>query len=383
MSSNRFYQCTKDSVEVFRRYDRNVDIVTSWEYLSKPYRTHFPDFNFDRFPSYNTGDEGWKNPNFTMFFDERYGIAFETYHRSGIIDTPALLNKELEKIKSLDEDLQFESRDGRYVEPRKYDIALLIGSSQSQTFGHILEEEIDKGNLDLESNLVLLEFDYVERDQPLYRFKRMTHPDQNFRDEALPKMGSLRHRLSNKGERFEHITAEIDEDFVELKATGMFTSRQTSDLYLACRLWDTVLKDKLDDEEWDIWRKGDHNKKIPKVVSCSELANDINNKYAPGANFSSEDVKDALRFIAVAKRAEQVSGEEFQIQYSNLKDKRREHKDTSTDRSDVNDLAYLLSSWYCETKVGNSLREIAEIISAESYNKADLSGISGDEVINL
>ncbi|OAQ52134.1 hypothetical protein HTG_14215 [Natrinema mahii] len=382
MSEQRFLKCTKDAVEEFSLYDRNVDIVTCWESFSRAYQRHFQNFNFDRFPSYKTQDDGWMNPNFTMYFDQRYGVAFVTYHRSGIAKSPALFEKEVQKIKALDDDLKFERRDGRMVEPKEYDICILVNSSHSQTLAHKLEEKIEEDELSLDGNIVVLEFDYLEEDESKYRFKRVPHPDLNFRDDVLPNSGSISRKLSIKGGTFENIQIPLDENFSELKATGVFTNRPISELYLACRLWDTVIKDKLSDDEWEIWRKGDPKKTIPKKVSCSKLQNDICNKYVPGATITEDNIEDALKYIAVAKRAVQVSDDEFRVKYSNLIEKRREHKDAASERSDIEDLAYLLASWHCETKVGNSLKDIADMISSDNYGKADLSGITEADVMD-
>lgn len=381
MSEQRFLECTKDTVEGFTQYDRNVDIVSCWEYFSRAYRTQFPDFNFDRFPSYYT-NEDWKNPTFTMLFDERYGIAFVTYHRSGIADTPTLFSNEIERLESLDAGLKFENRDGRMIRPEKYDIALIADSSHSQTLGHKIEKKIEEDELDVDSNIVLMEFDYLEEDKSKYRFKRLSHPDQNFRDEIIPEPDKISKKLSIQGGTFENIKIPLDEEFSEIKATGIFTNRPTSDLYLACRLWDTVIKDRLTDDEWAIWRKEDPKKTIEKDVSCQQLSEDINQKYVPGANITEDDIEKALKFIAVAKKAVQISDEEFRVEYSNLHEKRREHKDAASERSDVEDLAYLLAEWHCETKVANSMKEIADLISSDSYNKADLSGVTGADVVD-
>lgn len=371
-------------MDAFSRYDRNADIVTTWESLSRSFQSHFTDFNFDRFPSYFTGDERWANPNFTMLFDERYGIAFQAYHESSIAKTPPMFERELDKIERIDSEFEFEDRSRRTVDPKTSDIALLVGAGQSQTFSHKIEDALDSGELNIDSEIIVLEYDYVQTDEnSLYRYKRLDTPDSNFRDDILPDAGSLSKRLSMDGGKFEHISIKTDEEFAELKTTGMFTNRGISQLYLACRLWDTILHERLSDDDREIWQKEDPKKKIEMVVSCSELADDINQRFAPGANFEAEDLKQALRFIAVAKRAVQVSEDEFRVQYSNLIEKRREHKDSATGRNDVHDLAYLLSSWYCETKVGHSMKEIAELVTSDSYNTADLSGISENEYINI
>jgi hypothetical protein len=381
MTTEQFIECTKDSMEEFTLYDKNVDVVTSWESFVRPYRTHFPDFNFDRFPSYKS--EKWKNPNFTIFFDSRYALSFITYHRSGVIETPASFERELKKLRELENDIKFENRDGRLTNAKSQDIVLLCESGCSQTLGHKIEKKIAEGDLDLDANIILLEFDYLEEDNSKYRFRRLSHPDQNFRDDILPDAGKLSTKLSIEGEKFENIQVPLDDDFAELKATGIFTNRTESDLYLACRLWDTIIKDKLNDDEWGIWRKEDPKKKIEKQLSCSNLADEISTKYVPGANVSQGDVKRALRYIAVAKRAVQISDDEFRVQYSNLIEKRREHKDTASERSDVRDLAYLFSSWYCETKTGKDYDEIADIVTTESYNRADLSGITGADTFDM
>lgn len=384
MSSDRFYECTRDAMDAFEQYDRNADIVTSWESLARPFRSHFPDFNFDRFPSCFTNNERWANPNFSTLFDQRYGIVFQAYHRSSISKTPSLFERELDKLRKIDSEFEFSNRDGRLVEPKTVDIALLVDSGDSQTFSHKVAEAINSGELDLNAQIIVLEYDYVQNDgSSLYRYKRLGTPDNNFRDDILPEAGSFSHRLSMEGGTFEHIRVKTDEEFAELKSTGMFTNRGISELYLACRLWDTVLHKKLSDDDRQVWKKEDPKKKIPMVVSCSDIAADLNQRFAPGANFVAEDVKEALQFIAVAKRAVQVGDDEFRVQYSNLIEKRREHKDSAAGRSDVRDLAFLLSSWYCETKVESSMKEIADIVTSDSYNKADLSNLSGDEVINL
>ncbi|GAB3021762.1 hypothetical protein [Natronobiforma cellulositropha] len=382
MAEQRFLKCTRDAVEDFTIYDKNSDVVTCWEYFSLAYSSYFPRFEFDRFPSYKSGGEEWMNPDFTIFFDDRYAIAAITLHREGVCKAPSLFDDLLNQLCEIDGDFKFKDGDGNFAKPKSYDIALLSDSGHSQTLGHKIRQSIDTDDLDVSANIIVLEFDYLEEAQSKYRFKRLSDPSDNFRDDVLPNRGKISQKLSIQGGTYENIQIPLDEDFTELKATGMFTNKPTSDLYLACRLWDTVIKDELTDDEWAIWRKGDPNRAIQKVVSCEELSKKINQEYVPEANISKENIKDALRFIAVAKRAVQVSDDEFQVDYSNLRDKRRKHKDAASERSDIEDLAYLLASWHCEVKVGNSLKEIADIITTDDFNKADLSGLAGANVMD-
>ncbi|MCD2204517.1 hypothetical protein [Halobacterium sp. KA-6] len=376
MTERGFKRCVRSAVREFDRYDRDVDVVTCWEvFLSDQYGYHFRSFNFDRFP--NILDER-VNPSFTAYFNDEYGIVFETYH-----DRIAKIDEEVSRLKKLS-NCELATDRGRDRRPETLDIALLVDADEVQTVGHSLKEEIEAGNLDCDSNIILLDFDFIGRnDRPRYRFRRSSILEDNFEDAALPGGRKLSNKLSQQGQEFENIQIPTNEDFSEFKATGMITNKAPSELYLACRLWNGVFIEFLSDDELEAWKTGSSRGGIDKIVEASEIREKINQELIPGANVDDKWVIDALEYLAICGVAEKSGDGEFNIEFKNLRDKKREYNDTSSARSKVSDLAWLLSEWHCENRTQKSREELAEFIAADSVDSNSLDGLGKAELTDF
>lgn len=377
MRKKSYRECVENSISSFKRYDRDADIVTCWEAFTRStYRYEFGNFHFDRFPSIHT-DSPSAEPSFTIFFDSQYGIVGDVYH-----DLPALLDEELERIEGFDQGLNIKKSDGRKTVPGKFDIVLLVDSDSSQTLAHKIKQRVESGDFELDNNLIILEFDYIGReDQPKYRFKRLPNLGSNFQDNELPKQKRLSRRLSPEGGKFENLRIPVDEQFSELKATGVLTNKAPPQLYLACRLWNDVLYHMLDESDRKVWQKGDAKKSIEISVDCDDLTDKLNTDYVPDANIRQNWVYNALEYLAICKVAEQTGSDRFRVKFRNLRDHRRKYKDVTTAADGMGDLARLLAKKHCENKVEASRDDLEDIITADDYSRSGgLEGVASQDV---
>lgn len=360
MTDDEFENCVGEIFTEFKQYDTYVDVVSAWEeFLTNQYEPAFDNFHFDRFPEDTKEFNGQSiGPTFTVLFNDRYGILFSVFESlpRDETDLKALLNE----LKDLDTGYGFRTGNGGEVTPEQYDVSVLIGNENAQTAEHLVNNLLSDNELKFDSNLVLLSYRYKNQDtNPKYEFSRLSMVDQNFRDDVLPKQRQISRVYSMEDGGFETIDSPPG-FFKNKRSTGVLCNKKLSEPYFACYLWHYAFTDYLTRAEEIVWQEKDPKKMIEFDITIDELYDDVRSKYIPVEGVKKEWVRKALEFLCVTGVAEQSSNDEYTIKFRNLHDKRREHKDVVTKRSEIADLAYLFASWHCESVVDMSPGERAK-----------------------
>lgn len=370
MGEEEYRECVESTFEKFRAYDQYVDVVSCWEHFLTEQYNRNETFHFDRFPCYaiNNSDK-LLEPGFSVLFNEDYGLIFDVYHQLPSVESK--FESWLTQLEQFDQDLSFQTGNDDQIVPSNHDIALLINGDNIQTEKLRIKKAIEAGDLSVDSNLVLLSYEYVNQDtNPNYQFQRASMVGDNFGDESLPEKLQMSTRMSMEGGSFENI--EIPPAvFYDRKATGVLFNAEPPYLYLACYLWHTVFYDLLDDDQRIVWQRRDPTKILDLVVDVSDLTKRLNSDYIPDGGVNEEWVNDTLEYMCIAETAERVSENEFYVKFRNLRDKRREYNDIVSDRSEHSDLAHLFAEWHCENTVEMETGEIDKLTKADSSNGPD------------
>ena len=232
--------------------------------------------------------------------------------------------------------------------PDSQDIVFLISRKNAQTAEHQVQNLLSDGEIQFDSNFVLMSYEYVDPNtNPKYEFSRLSKVDQNLGDDVLPIDKQLSRRLSIEDGGFETIDLS-PRFFDEEKTTGVLCNHDLSELYFACYLWHYVFYDFLTDEQQIVWNDKNPQKILKIEITADELYEEVDTKHVPGRGMKRDWIKRTLEFLTVVNVADKTAEEEYHIEFRNLQDHRREHKDVVTRRSDIADLAHLFASWYCE-----------------------------------
>ena len=370
MGEKEYRECVEDTFKRFRTYDQYVDVVSSWEHFLNEQYGDNPRFCFDRFPAYFPGSsDEMVVPSFSVLFNSDYGLVFDVNKR--LPKSEDEFESFLTDLEEYDRQVEFDTVDGRQLAPTTQDIALLIRSDNFQTEKLRVQSALDDGDLNIDSNLVVMSYQYIDQDtNPKYQFKRASMVGDNFRDDSLPSSRQISKRLSMQGGSFENI--EIPSTtFYDRKATGVLFNSKPPSLYLACYIWHTVLYDLLDDDQRIVWQRNDPNQTLDIVVDVSDLTDRLNHNYIPDGGVKEDWVDSTLEYLCIAKAAEKRSDNEYYIKFRNLRDKRREYNDTLSDRSEHSDLAHLFAEWHCENTVEMTGAELEELTEPDASNGPD------------
>ena len=155
MSSDNREELLKE----FSVYDKAVDIVSCWESsMNYIYGEEFDRFYFDRFPSLDAGEKTL-TPDFTVFFDDSYGLVGEI-KRTFPDDRKAILS-ELEQIANYDDDLGLKHAASGHAVPETYDIVIIIEGSSAPQIGTRLDRIItEEDEIDFTANPVLIRYHF-------------------------------------------------------------------------------------------------------------------------------------------------------------------------------------------------------------------------------
>lgn len=348
MPEEKYVQCVDDSFDRFEQYDQFVDVVSAWEdFIEGQYSNHFDNLYFDRFPENTLSFNGdLLGPSFTVFFDGDYGILFCVFR-----DLPRdenNLRDLLSKTKELDENTSFRVGNNNQETPDNYDIVFLISRNNSQTAKHQVQNILSDRLVQFESNFVLMSYEYTDKStNPKYKFARLSKVDQNFDDDVLPADKQLSRKLSIADGGFETIDSRPG-FFDKNKTIGVLCNHNLSELYFACYLWHYVLYDFLTKEQEIVWHDKDPRKTLKIETAVDTIYKEVNSKYVPGRGVQKDWIARTLEFMTVAGVADKINEEEYRIGFRNLQDHNRKHKDVTTRRSSLADLAHLFASWHCE-----------------------------------
>jgi len=349
VTDENFGQCVDNLFEEFDKYDSFVDVTSAWEeILTDQFSHEFDGFYFDRFPeeTVSHGDT-ILGPAFTAYFSNEYGIAF--YLVEELPRSEQTLTELLSRVEEHDQEYQFYTGDGTRNSPDTYDLALLTSEDNAQTAEHLVSDLLSKSKVNFNSNLVLLSYSYEDPNKnPRYEFSRLTMVDQNFRDDILPagKRPSTVFSMENGG--FGAIGSPPG-FFKDKRATGVLCNKNLSELYFACYLWHNAFTDYLTRAEKIVWHGKDPEKTIEFDILVDELYSDVQSRYIPVDGVEKRWVRQALDFLTRVGVAEQLDDKKYTVKFRNLQDRRREHKDVVTRRSEIADLAHLMANLHCET----------------------------------
>lgn len=369
MSEDEYRECVRNYRDEFSTYDQYVDVVSCWEEFLENYRPYFSGYCFDRFPSMLPLDGGDPvTPDFSVYFNDSYGIIFEITRTLPPNDD--LFDEEMDQIRNYDRDIAFNTGGGSASAPDIHDIVLLVSTTDSQTIEHRIAEFLSSGRLDLESNLIPMEYTYLDQDRKAkYQFKRLSRVEENFRDEELPEEWRLSRKLSMEGGTFDNIYSPVDK-FYKYKATGVLCNDRPPELYIACYLWHHVFPS-IAMEEHGSLRPAQSISRIS--VNANDLSSALARDYIPHSSIKTQWIEDALEFLVLADVAEPVPNSRYIVKHRDLRDKRRDFKDVSTERTQIKDLAYLFSEWACETIVSKSSEQLDELLSPTESEEQETS----------
>ncbi|MFB6187773.1 MAG: hypothetical protein ABEI86_13025, partial [Halobacteriaceae archaeon] len=344
MSESDFRECVDGYLDDFTRYDQYVDVVSCWEEFLSNYRPFFEGYYFDRFPSMRPiggGDD--LSPDFSVLFNDSYGLVFEVSRTLPPDDER--FDSEMDQIRSYDQQLLFHTGDSSTTVPERHDIVLLVSTTDSQTIAHRLQSFLNDGRLDLGSNIIPMEYTYLDQDRKAkYQFKRLSHVDQNFRDDVLPNDWQLSKKLSMDGGTFDNIYSPVSA-FYENKVTGVLCNDKPPALYLSCYIWHHVFP--------EIAVNQSAGNLSPRAatqlnIEAEQLKENLVENYIPEATIKTDWVEEALDFLVLAEVADPQTNGDYNVRFRNLRDKRRQFKDVVTERTQIRDLANLFAEWACE-----------------------------------
>jgi len=369
MGEAAYRECVETTFENFRQYDQFVEITSSWEqFLTDTYASLHDLFRFYRFPEHDvSGSSDTLSPDFSVLFNDSYAITFLVYHE--MPRSEGEFEAVLETIEDYNQELTFGVR-GQTVVPGIQDIAVLISNENSQTAQYRLNEALSSGSLSLDSNLVIMDYRYVDPDvAPKYRFQRMAMVGDNFQDEALPDRRQISTKFSMEGGGFDSLQLDVF-DIHERKATGVLCNKRPNMLYLASYLWHMVFRDRLDDAQEVIWQQEDARKTIELETDTDVLIDELNGDYIPRGQLKPEWLTATFEYLCEAELVERISEQKFRVDYRNLTDKPREYNDVATDPNGISHLAGLFAEFHCENEVEMDSRDFARLTEADTDNES-------------
>lgn len=301
----------EELLKEFSVYDKAVDIVSCWESsLNYIYSEECDQFYFDRFPSPDAGDKTL-TPDFTVFFDESYGIVGEI-KRTFPDDREAILS-ELEQISRYDDDLGLKNAEGTQTVPETCDIVIIIEGSSAPQIGTRLNRIIKENEFNFTNNPVLLRY-HFNQDALMsrYEFQRVTQLEFEFQDEGLDVDDSLSNILGEEG---EYPTLSVyPKHFSSFKVRKPICNDTPPGPYLATFLWHKIFPEYLNEDQYEIWQATNGQKEIPIELSVDGLTQKVNN-YMHDGTVKQVWIRRALDFLCGADLAEKEQGDEYSIRF--------------------------------------------------------------------
>lgn len=337
----------EELLKEFSVYDKAVDIVSCWESsLNYIYAEEFDRFYFDRFPSLDAGEKTL-TPDFTVFFDESYGLVGEI-KRTFPDDRKAIIS-ELEQIANYDDDLGLKHAGGGYTVPETYDIVIIIEGSSAPQIGTRVQRIIaEEDEFDFTANPVLIRY-HFNQDALMsrYEFQRVTQLEFEFRDDNLDAEDSLSYVLGDEG---EYQTLSVyPKHFSSFKVRKPICNDAPPGPYLATFLWHKIFPEYLNEDQYEIWQATNGQKKIPVEVSIEDLTQRVND-YMHNGTVKQVWIRRALDFLCGADLAEE-DGDEYSIRFMGfVQDVGEENiQEGSQELDQTRELANIFIRRYCES----------------------------------
>ena len=144
----KFQNCYNKLMDSFTTYDQNVDVVSCWEsIINYGYREEH--IFFDRYPCFG---ENNLTPDFTVLFNEEYGIIFEI--KRTFPNDEQGFKSVVKQLMSYDTKSEMRADpNGTMITPKCHDIVIVVGMMDSY---EILARFNDLVNNDDEINFNIL-----------------------------------------------------------------------------------------------------------------------------------------------------------------------------------------------------------------------------------
>ncbi len=341
-------ECVKNQRNQFNNYDQTVDVVSCWHsFVESVFQEKLDKCWFDRFPELENG----LTPDFTILFDEEYGIIADVAH--SINKEVDVLESKARQLKKYSEVETLRGKSGLMVKPKRIDTMLILNSafvdSDSQELYELLKEHED---LRPRRPLIIMDYTFSQADsQSLYLFRKSVDPrNGHFCDDHLSDNLRLEEYM---GKRRKPLRSPPDK-FAVNKAIHLFCNDEPCPIYLAARLWDTVFIGMSTEENMAFWRAGTSTSAVPIVVTEEMLAEKITKEISPGARISERCIGRALKFLEAAGKAT-FDDNKWTIKYGNLKGMRPKQigdGDGTYKHTQMREFGILLAELYCKQSLG-------------------------------
>lgn len=339
--------CREKLHERFDVYDTTVDIVSSWEsFMSHVYEDEFDDFYFDRFPSLPSENDP-KTPDFTVFFNEEYGIIAEI--KRTFAQGERAFRAALDQLKGYDGNLPIKNANGDYIDPDVCDILVLISGTASPQIGTRMQRIIvEDEEYSYSRNPVLVRYQFnrlatVSR----YEFQRETQLEFEFRDSALPEEDSL---SANLGEQGDYGTMYgLPKHFIPEKVKKPICNDEPPGHYLATILWHKIFPEYLSEEQYLRWQQGTGQTTMEIEANIEDITDKFNS-YMKRGSVNQTWIEDALHFLSVANLASDEGGSQYSISFRGLvQDVGEDHyQEGAQEFEQIRELATNFINRYCE-----------------------------------
>jgi len=309
--SKDYKSCYEKQLDLFTTYDQTVDVVSCWQAIfNYGYKNHFE--YLDRFPNMQPGNY---TPDFTILFNEKYGIIFEI-KRTFPNDNDGFKRK-VEQLMSYDKSLEFKKNDsGDSIVPEVHDIVLLVGSSSSYEILRRINSLIDQDDdINFNNNIIILEYQFNSLDRVShYLFRKLPGNNGKFRDHHLPKEERLEYILGEQAKSLK----SMPEHFFPYKINYVLCNDEPPEIYLSVFLWGHIFYYYLRDDQKLEWQRGNIQKIQSIEIDIDDLLSDINDNYLLHCSLRRGSLRRALKYLEIAGMARMIDDNNVEVRFRNL-----------------------------------------------------------------
>ena len=312
-NSDSYKKCFEKLINEFTIYDQAVDVVSCWESIFKyGYKDEL--LYFDRFPNIPPNN---LTPDFTVLFDDKYGIIFEI--KRTFPKNDEAFKKEMRQLFSYDENLAFKADNSeKRIIPKVHDIVLVVSAMDSyQILSRLKKITNELKEFSFNNKIIVIEYFYQTNRTSRYVFRKLMGENGSFKDTSLPLERRLEHILGDKSEPFKCYPRH----FMKYKINEIICNDRPPELYMAVFLWSKVFYNYLNREQQIDWRRGNTQKIQVINIDLNHLLIDLNTKYISQGNIRKGWIMDTIKFLEDAGLASMKSGDKVEINFRNLTQK--------------------------------------------------------------
>lgn len=305
-------KCVREEIDLINTYDQYVDIVSCWEsFFEHSFKMEYPSFFFDRFPEIPLKSKDKSlTPDFTAFFNEKYGMIFEISRTYPIGNKK--LNKEMIQLFEYDKDIPlFNGK--KHIEVDNYDIVLLLGAKDSFEIAQRISKYLEKQDKKFNHNFIVIEYNSNYMDtHPYYYFRKIPMVKSTFTD-FFPEHISI---FKQVDKNFKSIKVKI-EYMKEYKINGVLCNDNPRPAYLAGYIWHKILYNYMSEEKRQLWREKNPRIIIPIELDIEDLKLRVEKSIRNG-KIRRSWIKNVLEFLVNCDLAERKSEDMYEVRYRNL-----------------------------------------------------------------